>query len=110
MTDSQSTAVCPRCGRRLAADAPRGLCRKCLVSAMLDGGRAGASPEVKPAKASLPRTFGRYELLQEVARGGMGIIYKARQTQIDRVVALKVMAAGQFAEPDFVKRFRTEAE
>ena len=40
----------------------------------------------------------------------MGIVYRARQTQINRLVALKVMAAGQFAAPDFVKRFRTEAE
>jgi eukaryotic-like serine/threonine-protein kinase len=67
-------------------------------------------PESASDKAALPRAFGSYELLEEIARGGMGIVYRARQTQINRLVAVKVVASGVFAAPDFVERFRTEAE
>ena len=109
MQDLPATAVCPKCGRTLPQDAPRGLCTKCLFAAMLDDGPLDGPPQSTP-KLSLPRAFGQYELIKEVARGGMGIVYIARQQQINRLVALKVLAAGQFAAPDFVKRFRTEAE
>src|SRR5262245_26831224 len=110
MPELPTTAACPRCGRALPQDAPRGLCAKCLLTAMLDGGPLAGALRAAVGKTIMPRAFGTYELLEEVARGGMGIVYKARQPQINRVVAVKVMAAGQFAAPDFVKRFRTEAE
>lgn len=77
---------------------------------MLDGGPLDVPPQATGGQAALPQTFGSYELLEEVARGGMGIVYRALQTQINRTVAVKVLAAGRFAAPDFVKRFRTEAE
>ena len=58
----------------------------------------------------LPRRFGDYELLEKIAHGGMGIVFKARQLSLNRTVAIKMILTGQFAGPDEISRFHIEAE
>jgi predicted Ser/Thr protein kinase len=92
---------CVKCGAELSAFTTEGCCSACL----LERGLLDEPIAVPPQKAR----FGDYELIEEIARGGMGVVYKARQVGLDRLVAIKMILNGHFASEGEIQRFRSEA-
>src|SRR5262245_25735399 len=113
------TRRCPQCQAELPADAPEGLCPECLLKEAMKSGSElsqeqgvttthGPGPAA-PSPEELARHFPQLEVLELLGQGGMGIVYKARQPRLDRLVALKILPEEAGRDPAFAERFAREA-
>ena len=114
---------CPQCRSPLAADSPEGLCPACLMAGGLSSDVAiepangtaattppsGSKPPLAGEIGDLQQHFPQLEILELLGRGGMGAVYKARQKNLDRIVALKVIPPEAAKDPAFAERFNREA-
>ena len=102
--------VCAECGATVFADAPEGVCSACLFRTGLASVEDENDEVFEPTVARMLKDFGDYQLIEEIGRGGQGVVYRARQKSLNRIVALKVIGLAHWATEAHVKRFRMEAE
>ena len=103
--------TCQHCGKALTAKAVDGLCPECLLKVGL-----GSAPGAEPVAAQPPLTpaelaehFPQLEIIECLGRGGIGVVYRARQKSLNRIVALKLLAPERVTDPKFAERFAQEA-
>jgi serine/threonine protein kinase len=103
---------CPQCGVEMPTNAPQGLCPTCLMKVGLGSQFGDAPPESATAlpPEEIAKFFPQLEIICLLGHGGMGMVYKARQPQLDRFVALKILSPHLSKDPAFAERFSREAK
>jgi serine/threonine protein kinase len=106
---NETTKICPKCQTAIPLEAPQGLCPKCVLSEAIDSSGVREGRPRSPAIERIKSAFPQLEILELIGAGGMGAVFKARQSKLDRLVALKVLSESMVGIPGFADRFEREA-
>lgn len=104
---AEDSKSCPGCGETIPAEAPDGLCPKCLLTGIVE------HPAPPPSEISLEEvqdSFPKFEILELIGIGGIGRVYRVRDPQVDREVALKILSPDRVEDPEWIERFTREAK
>src|ERR1700677_187064 len=111
--NTTNSNLCPECGKPVPANSQHQLCPACLMAQAIAPQTAAGDPVASapvPEPDEIAGKFPQFEILECLGRGGMGVVYKARQKSLNRMVAIKILAPERVHDARFAGRFAREAE